>query len=116
MPLGNFRQNILPYTMREQSDGSWLLLNREYQPCGTNKRAQHPINPHDYSIYTIRFKRMLNKTLLRLSWDNYIRISDDGLRAIFLYNDGTIPDHSPDKMKAYFEKLKILINLKCDSI
>ena len=34
MPLGDFRSVFMPYCLRKQKDGRYVVLNREYKPVG----------------------------------------------------------------------------------
>jgi hypothetical protein len=98
----DFRATSLPYGLQRQEDGSYLVLNRMYKPIGflTDERVkyeEYPIAHH--------FVRLDEQTIEKLS----IPGSRDG--DIYLYNDGSTPTIGRRNMKAYLEKLAILMKL-----
>jgi hypothetical protein len=104
MPLGDFRSVFMPYCLRKQEDGKYVVLNREYKPVGffTDeyvKYEEHPVAVHLEGIGPA--------TAAKLSWKG----SED-TDSIFLYNDGCIPTASAENMKKYLAKLQILAKLR----
>ncbi|WP_206742744.1 hypothetical protein, partial [Acidithiobacillus ferrooxidans] len=95
---------FMPYCLRKQEDGRYVILNREYKPVGffTNeyvKYEEHPVAVHLEGISPA--------TAAKLSWNG----SKD-TNSIFLYNDGCIPTDGAENMKKYIAKLQILAILK----
>ncbi|MBP9868569.1 MAG: hypothetical protein KBC88_06530 [Alphaproteobacteria bacterium] len=104
MPLTNFRQIHLPYCLKKNEDGAYIVLNREYKPIGFADSSQFV----KYEDYPIAVKYRISKvTAQKLSCDG----SAD-TNAIHLYNDGCIPESSAQNMKCYLEKLAVLAKLK----
>lgn len=104
MSLGDFRSVYMPYCLKKQSDGSYVVLNREYKPVGFNTR--------DYITYenfpvSSKLKGIGPSTAKKLSHKE----SDD-TEIIFLYDDSCVPVHSAENMKLYLKKLAILAKLE----
>lgn len=104
MPLSDFRSVFMPYCLRKQKDGRYVVLNREYKPVGFFTREfvkyeEHPVAVHLEGIGTA--------TATKLSWEG-----SENADEIFLYNDGSVPTASASNMKAYLAKLQILAKLK----
>ena len=104
MPSGDFRAIFLPYCLKKQVDGSYVVLNRNYKPLGF-KTAEHV----DYLEYPISVKMQGIKPKLAAKLS--ISGSPD-TKDIFLYNDATVPIQGKKNMIAYLEKLEILAKLK----
>jgi len=104
MPLGDFRSVYLPYCIKKQEDGSYIVLNREYKPLGFNSREH--FNYEDYPISS-KIKGLTATTIKKLAWNGVMR---DGF--IFLYNDASIPTKSKANMTKYLERLEILAAYK----
>lgn len=104
MALNDFRAIYLPYCLKKQEDGKYVVLNREYKPLGFNSYEQF-----DYSNYPIasNLKGITEKKAIELSWND----SPDK-ENIFLYNDGTNPIKSKSNMTEYLKKLESLAKLK----
>lgn len=104
MPLSDFRSVFMPYCIRKQSDGRYVVLNRAYKPVGFAtsdfvKYEEHPVAVHLEGIGPA--------TAAKLSWSG-----DKNTDEIFLYNDGCIPTSSAGNMNQYLSKLQILAGLK----
>lgn len=106
MPLGDVRSVHLPYCIERQSDGTYVVLNREHKPLGF-KTGRHL----DYAAYPISVKlRGLGAvTTAKISYNG----SSD-LSRIYLYNDGCIPTRSSTHMAAYLKRLAQFAKLKVD--
>jgi hypothetical protein len=104
MALGDFRSVYLPYCLKKQKDGSFIVLNREYKPLGFNSRENFIYE--DYPISS-KIKGITAKTIENIAYDGKIK---DGF--IFLYNDGCIPTKSKLNMTKYLERLEILAKYK----
>jgi hypothetical protein len=104
MPSGDFRAVFFPYCLQKQSDGSYIVLNRDYKPLGF-KTSEHI----DYAKYPINVKIRGIKARLaaKLSIDG--KLDTDN---IFLYNDATVPIRGKQNMKDYLARLEILAKLK----
>lgn len=107
MPLHDFRSIYFPYCIQKQEDGSWVVLNREYKPVGFNTRNY--INYGDYPVAT-KFKRLGPATLDKLAYSGTATGN-----VVYLYNDGCVPTHSAENMKAYMKKLQLLAKLEVDT-
>jgi hypothetical protein len=75
----DFRAISLPYVLRRQEDGSYLVLNRKYKPIGflTDEWV-------DYENYPIAH-HFVRETIEKLA------IPGSRYGDIYLYNDGSIP-------------------------
>jgi hypothetical protein len=92
---------MFPYAIERNPDGKWTFINREYNPVGVVAPAFDYDDP--------RFKVAANLTpemLKKLDQKG----TGEGDR-IHLYNDGTNPIAGGELLKAYLEKLAILIML-----
>ncbi|GHT87533.1 hypothetical protein AGMMS49543_23840 [Betaproteobacteria bacterium] len=103
MALGDFRSVFLPYCLKKQSDGRYAVLNREYKPVGffTGSHVTYEDHP-----VLVQIKGLTKAKATKLSWSG----SED-TDEIFLYNDGCVPTHSKENMRAYLAKLEILAGL-----
>lgn len=109
MPLNDFRSVFLPYCIKKQADGSYIVLNREYKPIGFNSRKH--VKYEDYPISS-KIRGLTPASIKKLSWNGIMR--EDG--SVFLYNDGSIPTDSAANMKKYLEKLAILASYKIKAV
>ena len=102
--LGGLYRIAFPYCIQNQSDGSYVALNRDYKPIGFSTDAFL-----DYGRYPIgiRFKGLKPKTIRKISVDG-----DPSDGAIYLYGDGTKPTQNKENMKEYLERLSVLMSLK----
>ena len=108
MPLNSVRSRFMPYCIQRQDDGSFLILNREYQPLGFDRSGSS--NYSDYPI-AVSIQGLTPRIAEKLSYKGLCDVS-----RIFLYNDSCIPTSSAKNMKAYLEKLEILMKLKLDDL
>ena len=107
MPLGDFRSIYLPYCIKKQDDGSYVVLNREYKPIG--------FNTNDFITYS---EFPVSSKLTGIGPGTAKKLSHEGSEntdTIFLYNDGCIPTHSKENMDSYLKKISILAKLKVSS-
>lgn len=104
MSLSDFRSIYLPYCLKKQTDGSFIVLNREYKPLGFNTLTH--VKYEDYPIST-KFKGLTEKQITKVAYNG--KMDHD---CIFLYNDASIPTSSKENMKNYLDRLQILANLK----
>lgn len=102
MPLHNFRQIHMPYCLKRNVDGTYVVLNREYKPLGFDTKDYI-----SYEDYPIAIKYKISKvTAKKLAYNH-----EESNHTIYLYNDGCIPEHSAKNMKAYIDKLTILAKI-----
>lgn len=104
MALSDFRTIYLPYCIKQQADGSWLVLNREYKPVGFNTGDQ--INYEDFPVST-KFQELDQATLEKLSYSGEAKSE-----SVYLYNDGTDPLIGAAEMEAYLKRIEILAKLR----
>lgn len=107
MPLGDFRSVYLPYCLKKQEDGSYVVLNREYKPVGFNTREYIRYEEHPVSS---KLKGIRPGTAKKLSYEG-----KEDTDVIYLYNDGCVPVHSKENMDAYMKKLTILAKIGIDT-
>ena len=86
MPLRTFRQIFLPYCLKQDDDGLWSVLNREYVPLVG---------------YRCDFKGLGPAGIAKLA--HHIKG-----KSIWLYDDGCCPDRSTKDWDAYQDRLKQL--------
>ena len=103
MPLNDFRSVFMPYYIERQPDGRYAVLNREYKPIGFFTRdyirySDHPI--------LVKFKGLTAAKAKKISFEG-----NPDINQIYLYNDGCIPTHNKENMKAYLARLEILAKL-----
>jgi hypothetical protein len=103
MSLKDFRSVHLPYCLTRQSDGRYVVLNREYKPLGF--QTEEFVKYEDYPI-AVKIKGLTPLKASKLSCKGSSDIDN-----IFLYNDGCIPTRSPAFMKTYLDRLAILAKL-----
>lgn len=104
MPLGDFRSVFMPYCLRKQEDGRYVVLNREYKPVGFFTKEY--VEYKDYPV-AVHVEGIGPSTAAKLSFNG----SDD-TSVIYLYNDGCVPTLGEDNMKKYLAKLQILAKLR----
>ena len=104
MPLGDFRSVYLPYCLKKQEDGTYLVLNREHNPVGFNTKDH--IVCEEYPVSS-RLMGIGAATAKKLSYDE-----SESTECIYLYNDRCVPTHSSENMNAYLRKIKILAKLE----
>lgn len=103
MPLNDFRSVHMPYCLKKQPDGTYVVLNREYKPLGFNTHKHV-----EYENYPIKAKiKITAATAKKLSCHG-----DTDISSIFLYDDGCIPTSNAANMNNYLDRLKALAKLK----
>jgi hypothetical protein len=98
------RQAMFPYGMAKNEDGTWTFFNRSYKTVGTTTDDWSDWNDPKHKI---AIKGLTAAKLKKLDVDDL----GTGNR-IYFYNDGCVPTHSAASLKAYLDKLAILIGLK----
>lgn len=124
--LENFFRINLPYGMIRNDKNEWMCFNREYMPLGyvdtDFKKSMSGMYPNytDLPIYAA-YMGLTEFILIRLadrSPDSIRRDLDGKICQVFFYDDGTNPTNAKDKKhsnflyETYFEKLKVLSELK----
>jgi uncharacterized protein (UPF0248 family) len=107
MPITEFRKIYLPYCLKKQDDGSFIVLNRNHKPIGftTNEDLVY----EDYPI-SARIKGLTEKAIKKIAYNGVM--TDDGF--ITLYNDACIPTKSKANMQKYLERLELLAAYKIE--
>lgn len=99
--MRNFREAFLPYCLKKQPDGRYIVLNRAYKPLGFLTKEQIV-----YENYPIQAKlRIRSQTAAKLS-----HLGDPNTEIIFLYADNCI--RTETHMQAYLARLQLLAKLK----
>ena len=99
----DFRSVYFPYCIQKQSDGSWVVLNRQYKPVG--------FNTGEYIKYE-EFPVSAKLQGIGPAVANILAYSGEASGdRIYLYNDGCVPTDSKTNMDAYLKKLEILAKL-----
>lgn len=104
MRTPNVRQSMFPYGMARNPDGSWTFFNRHYKTVGT---ITDEWSEWDDPNHKMHMKGLGPSTLAKLDHDGL----GTGDR-IYFYDDGCNPENSTADMRAYLEKLRILIGLQ----
>jgi hypothetical protein len=101
-----FRSICLPYCLKRQKDGSFIVLNRNYKPLGFNT------NDHlEYEAYPIflKIKGLTKASIKHIAYN--AEMKDD---FIYLYDDNCIPTRSKEYMQSYLAKLERLASYIVD--
>lgn len=105
--------------LKRNEDGTWMVFNREYLPLGFGDidypRELHNKSPYNsipvnnpYPMLDAKFiKKLIDLEDTHIEYD-----SNKMAKLIFLYNDGTNPINNPKGWKSYFQKIKLLSQLK----
>lgn len=98
-----FRHYFMPYCIQRLKDGRYIVLNRQYKPLGTFSGEWVDYDTH-HSACKLKITPAAAK---KIAWNG-----SDNLDVIHLYNDGTVPTSSPEHLRAYFQRLSVLMHLK----
>ena len=99
----DFQAVYFPYCIEKQSDGTWVVLNRQYKPVGFN--TSEFINYEEYPV-SAKLSGIGLGICKKLSYSG----EAEGNR-VYLYNDGCTPTNSQKDMDQYLKKLAILAKL-----
>jgi hypothetical protein len=102
MPTGDVRSVHMPYCIKKQPDGRFLILNREYLPLGYTQHGQADIN-----VFAVKIGGLTKRVAALLSHDG-----NPDTDCIYLYDSSCIPTMSTANMRAYTERLARLARLK----
>ena len=102
----DFRAVYFPYCIEKQTDGTWVVLNRQYKPIG--------FNTSDFICYeefpvSAKLKGIGPKVLKELSYSGEVQGDK-----VYLYNDSSMPTRSTVNMQSYLKKLAILAKLSIE--
>ena len=64
MAMNDFRAICLPYCLKKQNDGTYLVLNREYKPLSFKTREDNYLN-QELPIY-LKIKNLTSKTIEKI--------------------------------------------------
>ena len=104
MPLHDFRSVHLPYCLKKQADGKYVVLNREYKPIGFKTRDW--VYYEKYPV-AVKIRRFTANIAAKISY-----AGSTDLDNIYLYSDGCIPTKGAKNMQAYIERLEVLAKLR----
>lgn len=99
------RSIYFPYCLEPLEDGSWIILNRDYKPVGTNNSFFVRYEDHPGKV---RIKN-INKSI-RQKLDH----NGEHEGRLYLYNDGCVPTDGKKEMESYLRKLEILMKLQIE--
>jgi len=101
--INTMRWIAFPYSLRMLKNGTWQILNRNYSIIGHGGKYNRTDSPET----SHKLQRLTKYQRAKLSWDG-IGDKDE----IFLYQDGCLPDQSPEHFEAYCKRLAVLMRLK----
>lgn len=102
--LDHVRNSHFPYCIEKQSDGTYVILNRNSKPTGYATPTFI-----DYQEHPVRLRIPgLDKVATQLSCTG-----EPKQGRIYLYDDNYLPWATEELMSAYLERLRILMNLRC---
>lgn len=100
------RHTHFPYCLDQLKDGRYVLLNRNYKPVGF--MLDKFVTYEDYPV-GVRIKGLTAKVAATIDCKGR-----DNTTRMYLYNDGCIPTDHPEDMKAYMDRLAIVMKLRID--
>lgn len=92
----------MPYCIEQLSDGRYIVLNRRYKPLGMHTKDWVTYETHP-SAHQLKISPAVAR---KLSWNE----SADTQR-IHLYGDSCVPSASDVHLRAYAERLRVLMEL-----
>lgn len=117
MALSDFLRINLPYGMKKNEAGEWLVFNREYLPLGWNSNERsEDISQNDafakFPIYT-KFEGLTDNYISELigKEKSLKRDSNGKINMVFFYDGGSNP-YNEGKSERYFNILLSLMELK----
>lgn len=104
--MDELRRTHMPYCIQKLADGRYIVLNRKYKPLGIQSEEWVTYETHPSAV-------SINITSARaIKLDCEAR---ENVECIYLYNDGCIPTHGAAHMKAYLNRLAMLMKIKIKS-
>jgi len=112
MSMYHFGTICFPYCLEQQEDGTWLVMNREYQPLTFwNKKMGTGFRNEEWPIY-LKIPGLtidkINKIIAVGEGAHYHKVS----KQLFLYDGPTNPLSQAKYRKDYFRRLEMLYSLK----
>jgi hypothetical protein len=92
-----------PYCLQKQSDGKYLILNREYSPLGFQPLHGRKVDKETISFYMDITPQVAEELSFNGSQD---------LDSIYLYNDASNPINGGKAMEDYTRRLVLLMAIK----
>ncbi len=108
VPLRDLRLTYLPYCLHRRTDGSYILLNRDYMPLGQKRNVNQPCYFGSYP-FSIRFANMTPHLASRLSHNK----SPD-MERIYFYDEAHVPSKTVKEMARYIARLVTLARQKVE--
>ena len=99
-----FLCRFLPYCLQRQEDGSYLVLNREYQPLGLERGQLSEVGRKGS---TVKIERLGTAVAEGLSYQEESQL--------YLYGADCFPPDSPENWDAFCQKLRLLGGLVVDT-
>ena len=101
--MSEARNFLFPYCIDHLPDGRYIVLNRNYKPLGiqTGDWVKYEEDPSAIAL------KITPASARKLSWEG-----SEALDRIYLYNDGCIPTDGAEHMKAYLQRLSVLMAIK----
>ncbi len=107
----DFRSVCLPYCIRKQEDGTFLVLNKNYKPLSFRTVDDDYLN-QDLPIY-FKIKGLTEKKIQQIiSIGEGACVQNEG-KDIFLYDSKTNPFYKEGRAD-YFKRLELLMELKIE--
>ncbi len=121
MALTDFFNINLPYGLRRNSKNQWIAFNREYLPLGwsndedVKKTVGHNDVYPNLPLHT-GYLGLSEAILKKIAWsedEEGIRRDQQGkIYMVFLYCGNTNPKQNYNFWKIYFDKIRILADLR----
>jgi hypothetical protein len=103
MPVTNIRAICLPYCLHQLNDKSWIVLNRNYKPTGSETDDYVPFEDVDPKM---RIAKVTPNQARLLSYSG----AADAEWRIYLYDGDGIPNAR--EMAEYLKRLAVLMKLR----
>ncbi len=117
MALNDFFRVNFPFGICQYKENFWYAYNREFLPLGfsTFEVDRSNLNDEFFGRYPLltQYEGITDKFLLKIAGsEHFIHRHDDGtVERVYLYNDGSNPQSSPEYWKEYNQKIKLLSSL-----
>lgn len=110
--IEHFRINR-PYGLELNSNGEWMIFNREYMPLSwgqfvTACPSLYKTSPNSFQIFK-RFPNLTDDTIKKIAGIGNCQLDKQGkIWRVFLYDDATNPSTFPKFLDVYDKKIKSL--------